>query len=128
MDDPLLVGVVEPFGNLLGEPQRLVDCKLPLPVELVPQRLAIHVRHDVIEEPVGLAGVVEGQDVLMGELGRELDLPQEAVGTDRCGQLGPQHLHGHIPLVADIVRQVDDGHPPTTQLALDLIAVREGGG
>ena len=56
---------------------------------------------------------------------RDLDLAQEALGTERRGQLGPQHLDRHDPAMLDVVREVDRRHAPAPQLTLDRIATRE---
>ena len=63
VDDALLVGVPERVGDLAGDPDGVVDRQLRLPVEPVAQRLALDERHDVVEEAVGLARVVQRQDV-----------------------------------------------------------------
>jgi hypothetical protein len=49
--------------------------------QLVTQRLALDVRHDVVEEALGVTGVVQRQDVRMREVGRDLDLLVEPLGT-----------------------------------------------
>ena len=67
---------------------RLVHGELRLAVQPVAQRLALHERHHVEEEPVGLAGVEERQDVRVLELRRGRDLLHEALGAEDGGQLG----------------------------------------
>ena len=67
---PCLVGVVERVGHLPGEPDRILDRKLALAPEPLAQALALDVRHGVPEEPAGLAGVEDGQDVRMLRAGR----------------------------------------------------------
>ena len=49
----------------------------------VAERLPVDVRHHVVEQPVSLAGVVDTEDVRMGELRGDSDLPEEALGADR---------------------------------------------
>ena len=39
-----------------------------------------------------------------------LDFGEEAIGADDGGQFGPQHLDGHVALVAEVVGQVHRGH------------------
>jgi hypothetical protein len=59
----------------------------------------------------------------MGEAGGDLDLAQEALGTDDGGELGVQDLDRHLAGVLQIVGQVDRGHATPAQLALKLVAV-----
>jgi hypothetical protein len=54
------------------------------------------------------------------------DLLDEALGPEYSGQLGLQHLDGHLALVLQILGQVDGGHPPRPELALDAVAGGEG--
>src|SRR5207248_6335935 len=73
-----------------------------------------------------LARVVQRQDVRMGEPGGDFDLPQEALGAERRGDLGPQHLDSNGAAVLEIARQVHRGHPAPPQLALEGVALGEG--
>ncbi len=57
----------------------------------------------------------------------ELDLALEAVGADRGGQLGVQHLQGDGAVVADVADEVDGGHAAAAELALDGVAVCQRG-
>jgi len=55
-----------------------------------------------------------------------LDLDHEPLGAEHGGQLGPQHLEGHLAIVAEVLGEVDGGHAAGAQLALDAVAVGEG--
>ena len=44
------------------------------------------------------------------------------------GELGPLHLERHRAVVADVVGEVDGGHPAGAELPLDGVAVGERGG
>ena len=46
--------------------------------------------------------------------------------VDRA-ELRAEHLHRDLPVVADVVREVDGRHPPGTELPLDPVAIGEGG-
>ena len=59
-----------------------VDRELVIAVEPLAQRLAFDVRHHVIQKSRGFAGIVKRKDVRMIQSRRELDLSQEAVGTE----------------------------------------------
>ena len=110
------------------DPDRIVDRQLAPAVEPGAERLAGHVGHDVVEESAGLAGVVQRQDVRVLQHGGKLDLAQEALGAERGGQLGPEHLHGDVALVPEIAREVHGGHAALPELALDGVAVGQGSG
>ena len=45
----------------------------------------------------------------------------------RGGELGPEHLDGDLAVVLEVVGEVDRGHAARAELALDAVAVREGG-
>ena len=53
---------------------------------------------------------------------------RKPLGPDHGGELGTQHLHGDLAIVADVVREIDRGHPAGAELPLDRVAVAEGGG
>ena len=63
----------------------------------------------------------------MLELGRKLDLAQEALGAERGGELGAEHLEGDQALVPQVAREIDRGHPALPELALDGVAVGQSG-
>ena len=58
--------------------------------------------------------------------GGELDLALEALGAERGGQLGVEHLERDRPVVAEVVGEVDRGHAAAPELALDAVAVGQG--
>jgi hypothetical protein len=61
------------------------------------------------------------------ELGGGLDFVQKMVGPERGGELGAEHLQGHLSAVSEIARQVDCGHAPAAELALEDVAVGQSG-
>ncbi len=63
----------------------------------------------------------------MLEVGGGPDLAQEPLGPDHGGQLGSQHLDRDLAVVPQILREVDCGYASLAQLALDAVAVGEGG-
>ncbi len=64
----------------------------------------------------------------MLQVGRGLDLGQEPLGADRGGEFGAQHLERDVAVVLEVVGEVDGGHAALPELALDAVAVGEGGG
>ena len=59
VDDPPSVRIVQRVGHLAGDPHRVLDRELLLPVQPIAQALALDVGHDAEQEAVGLAGVVQ---------------------------------------------------------------------
>jgi len=126
VDHPVPVGIVQRARHLLGDPDRLRHRELLLAGEPVAQGLPFDIGHDVEEGAVRLAGVEQGQDVGMLQIGRELDLGQEPLGPDHGGELGAEDLQGHPPGVADVLGQVDGGHSAGADFALQAVAVGQG--
>ena len=127
MDDAVAVGVVERLGRLAGDPQRLIEgscCSRrsrsrsdsPSMYGMVNQR-----------RPAGLARIVDGEDVGVLEAGGEFDLPLEPLGADGAASSGMQHLERDGAVVLEVLGEVDGGHAPATELALERIPVRERG-
>ena len=56
-----------------------------------------------------------------------LDLAQEALRAERGGELGVEHLERDRPVVLEIVGEVDRGHAAAPELALERVAVGQGG-
>ena len=128
VDHAVLVGVLQRVGHLAGDAHRVLDGQLLLARQPVAQRLALDVGHDVEDQPVGLARVEQREDVRVLEVGGGLDLGQEPLGAEDGGQLGAQDLERDLAVVPHVVRQVHRGHAAGAQLALDDVAVGEGGG
>jgi hypothetical protein len=59
---------------------------------------------------------------------RRLDFGQETLGSDDGGQLRLEDLEGDLSTVLQVVGEVDGGHPAFAELALDAVAVDQGGG
>ena len=127
VDHSVFVGVLERTGDLRGKAHRLIHGKLLLTVDPVPEGLALDIGHDVEEEAVGFTGIEERQDVWMLQVGRDLDLGQEAFGSDHRSQLRLQDLESHLAIVLDVVGEIDRGHPAFAELTLDGVAAFEGG-
>jgi len=59
------------------------------------------------------------------EVGRELDLAQEAVRPDGGGQFGAEGLDGDLAAVPEVLRQEHRRHAAFAQQLLDLVTVAE---
>ena len=126
MNQPVAVRVPQAFGDLLDDPHRLLHRELTLAEQAVPKRLAVDVGHDVVEDPVGLARIEDGQDVGMAQAGGDPDFPKEALGADRHGEVGAQQLDRDHPLVPEVAGQEHGGHAAPSELAHEGIAARQG--
>jgi hypothetical protein len=118
--------VRESVGYFTHDPKGVSDRKLPLAFQPIAERLALDVGHDVEDESVFLAGVVQREDMRMRENGRDLDFAKEPFGTERHRQLGPQDFDRHPPVVPEIVGEVDRSHSSPANLADYTIAGGQG--
>ena len=116
------VGKGERVGDFARDLQCLVERQLLLPVEPVAQRFALDEGHDEVDEAVGLARIVQRQDVGMMQPGGDVDLEQKPLRPHRRRQLGTQHLHRHVAMVLQVLGEVDRGHAAGAALALEAIA------
>ena len=95
-------------------------------VQPPPQRLALDVGHHVVEQAVGLAGVVQWQHVRMDSWRRS----RSRGGSDRphrAADLGVQHLDGHLAPVLAILREEDLRHAAAGDLRFHLVAFASSG-
>ena len=72
--DVVAVCIGERARHFGRDPHRLVDRELLFPLQPVAQRLALDIRHDVIEEAVDGTGVVQRQDVRVLQPGGDRNL------------------------------------------------------
>jgi hypothetical protein len=125
MDQRVAVGMVERGGDLPGDLDRLAHREPPLGPQPLPQRAAPYPRHHVEEPAGGLARVVERQDVRVIERGGDPDLAGEAVGAEDGAELGAEHLHRDLPVVAQVVGEIHGRHAAAAELAADGVALCE---
>ena len=101
MDDALRMSGSQCVSNISQHSSRFGDRKLALAQQTILQRAAFHVRHHVVDEPVGLPRVINGQHVRMRDVSGNLDFLEEPFGPERC-QLRLQNLEGHLPAVPEV--------------------------
>src|SRR2546430_9001436 len=89
------------------------------------QRFSFDVRHDVIQQVAGCAGVVQRQDVGVVEPGGDLDLAQEPFRAESGGYLVAENLDGDGAVVSPVAGQEHDRHPTPAELPLERVAVRQ---
>ena len=61
----------------------------------------------------------------MVEAGGEPDLREEALATEHRGELRTQDLERDLPAVLHVPGEVDGGHAPAPELALERVAITE---
>src|SRR6185503_11948752 len=88
--------------------------------------LAIHESHDEVDKPVTLVDAINGNDVGMAELRGGLGLFQKSRPdlAAKC-ELGWEQLYRDGSLQSAIFRFVDDSHPASADLAVELIVGAE---
>ncbi len=128
MHHALAVGVGQGVHDLDENLHCVLDGQLP-PAQPIPQRLSFHERHDVVGATVRIAGplfddsrIEQRKDVRVLQPGGDLDLAEEPVAADGDGELRPQHLHRDFAVVLEVFGQIDRGHPPAAELALQRVA------
>jgi hypothetical protein len=83
--DVVRKGIAQRIRHLAADLEGIVYRELLLAPQPVPQRLAFHKRHDVVQQAVRLAGVVDAEDVRVLELGGERDLAEEPLAAKDRG-------------------------------------------
>jgi hypothetical protein len=63
--------------------------------------------------------------VRVGEARGDVDIPQEPRATERGRELGSQHLDGDLPVVPQVLGQIDRRHATPAELAHQRVAARE---
>jgi hypothetical protein len=125
VDDPFHVCTFQRTGDFDADAHGRVHGELALAPDPVAQRLAAHVRHHVVQQPIRVARVVEGEDVGMRELRRDRDLALEALPADRLRHVGEEHLERDVAVVLSVAGQKHHGHPAAAELPLDRVPVRQ---
>jgi hypothetical protein len=62
----------------------------------------------------------------VSQVGRDLDLPNEAFGAEARGKLGPEDLDGNVAVMLQVLGEIDGGHTAAPDLPFDLITVGKG--
>jgi hypothetical protein len=120
------MSIVERECDLSCQLYRYFDRESSLSLELIVKRLPSYMRHGVPQLPTGLAGVEHGYDMRMLETRGKVDLTQEALGPQGV-QLGTHDLQGDTTIVSEVVCEIDRCHTALSELALETVAIRQGG-
>ena len=112
MDQPGGMGGIERRGRLRDQGDGAVRFQSRLRSKEPLEIGALDVPHRDVQDAVGLAGVVDRDDVRMVEAGGDLGLADEAL-PERVviGELGTEDLQRDLAAQSDVLGQVDDRHP-----------------
>ena len=121
VDDAQVVGLGQPFADLLGDGDRSAGRQRPglldQPLEVLPR----HILHRDEQLLAVLVELVHPADVLVGDPAGQLDLVPEAVNRLLVeGDIGVENLEGDLLADFLIVGAVDDAHPAGAQLLDEL--------
>ena len=122
-----VVCVRERVGDFLEQAHRFVDRELAFDRKAGTQRLAINVRHHVIEKAVHLARIVQRENVRVMHLCDDMNLARKAVDSHRGAELRTEDLERDFTIVLDVAREIHHGHSTLADLAFDFIAAAERG-
>ena len=111
MDDSGEMRSGEPAPRLVEEREDLALASRPL-AQVVRKRLPEHVLHRDEEATIGVADVVDRDDIGVRKLRHRLRFAQDALLQRRAArpQLAPQHLDSDLAIELRIVRRVDEPH------------------
>jgi hypothetical protein len=119
--DTFAVGIVQRLGDLASELYSLFDRETFVTLQPLAERLPDDAGHDIVIEPVGFPRIEQRQDHRVLELSGDVYFLEESLRGERLGYSRLEHLDGHVPIVSEIVRQVDRSHATGTELALDPV-------
>lgn len=91
-----------------------------------PQGIAFDIRHHEVQEAVSLAGIEQGENVGVGQLGRDPDLGEEPLPAERRREILEQHLDGHVTVVLEIAGQEDGGHAAVPDFPIYGVVASQG--
>ena len=110
-----------------GNADRLLNTELRLAIQLVAERLALDEGHDVEQKPVRRTRIKERQNMRVLQRRGGRDLLHESLSAKHRSEFGLQQLERDVPLVLDVLAEIDRGHAALTELALDAVATSERG-
>ena len=118
---PCLCAIGERVGHVAEDAYRLGDRELALARQLGAERLALDVRHDVVEEVPASAGGQEGHHVRVLQPGGHADFPLEPLDVDGRGGFRREHLDHHLALDLHLFGHEDPAHAAAAELAEDAV-------
>ena len=125
VNDALPMCEVECSRDLGGDLHCVVEGELAFALDSGAERFAVDVRHHEEQRLVDLARVVNRQNVRMRQVAGDLDLTTKSLGAEGRRKIFVQDFDGDVPVVLDVVREINSGHAAAPDLTLDEIAGRE---
>jgi len=123
VDDAVGVGMLQSAAYLPCHRQRLIQ---RVGLALI-ERRPVQPLHDDEGALVGLAGVVDADDVGMVQLGSRLGLAQQTGAALRAQARVGEDLDGHVAAEQRVVGLIDHAHAPPANLRVQAITlVQEG--
>jgi hypothetical protein len=126
VDDAVRVCVFQRRTNGQRDANGFVDRQLTLAIEPGAERLALHERHHIVEQPRRLARVEQRKQIRMLQVRGDPDLREKTLDSENRAELRIQHFDCDRAIVAQIARQIDGGHPAGADLAIDRVATLQG--
>src|SRR5262245_33034666 len=121
MNHALPVGIVERSSRFARNAHGLDDRQLPLAANAIAQALAGDERHREPELAVGLAGIVNAEDVRMLQASRQPDLLLEAIGSEGRRDFRVKDLQRHRTVVTTVLREIDRRKPAAPELTVNRV-------
>ena len=121
MDDALLVRRLDRLGDLLRDPNHLLDRHRPL-LDTLRERLAFHQLHDQEALAVDLFETEDPGDVGVGQRRQNPGLALETREPLRVlGETVREHLEGHVAAELGVFRTPHLPHPALAQFRSHLV-------
>ena len=120
--DPLIVRVLQGVAELDEEPLDDANGKRGVRSDQGIERRAVHELHDEKQRIAFVADRVDHDDVRMIQLRRRPCLALEPLFHSFVeGEVRQHGLDRHLPVQPQVIREVDGGHTPTSDLFADLV-------
>jgi hypothetical protein len=125
VDHAVPMGHGQRFGDLSEKADGFRNGKFSGTGEPFPERLALHIGHDVVEESFSLSRVEQAEDVRVLQAGGDFDFAGESLGPHRRSKIGAEHLDRDVPAVTEILGEIDCGHATLAEFSLQAVTVGE---
>ncbi len=126
MDDAVLVGVVDGPRECFEQAHRRLQ-RLGISVQALNQAAVLDVLQREVRASIRRADVENLHDIGVVQAGDRLGfLPKTLVIFWARVRAGENHLQGDQPVERLVPGLVDDAHPPSSQLAEDLVTGHDG--
>src|SRR5688572_25914812 len=126
MNDTALVRVGERVDDIQEDAEHFTRTEPRAVGERVLERLTLDEGHRVIEEPFGITGRQQWDDVRVLQLRGELDLATESVAVDAGSEVGGEDFDDDLAVERPFRGDKHAAHPAATQFALDLVGGAKG--